>query len=58
MAFFTPIGPGEVKVDFANFGLNLQENLLSTLFIFKYLFLQKRLPNLFELLTLPQKMTF
>ncbi len=49
----TIIGPGEVKVDLANFDLKLQENLLSTLYIyiFFYPFLQKRLPDLFELLT-------
>jgi hypothetical protein len=29
----TLIGPGEVKVDLADFDLKLQENLLSTLFI-------------------------
>jgi hypothetical protein len=29
----TLIGPGEVKVDLANFDLKLQENLLSTLYI-------------------------
>ncbi len=44
------IGPGEVKVDLANFDLKLQENLLNTLYFF-YLFLQKRLLDLFELLT-------
>jgi hypothetical protein len=53
----TLIGPGEVKVDLADFDLKLQENLLSTLYFF-YLFLQKRLPDLFELMTWPQKMTF
>jgi hypothetical protein len=53
----TLIGPGEVKVDLADFDLKLQENLLSNLIFFKYLFLQKRLPSLFELLTRPQKMT-
>jgi hypothetical protein len=47
----TLIGPGEVKVDLADFDLKLQENLLSNLIIKKYLFLQKRLPSLFELLT-------
>jgi hypothetical protein len=51
MAFLTPLGPGEVKVDLANFGLNLQKSLLSALLIFKYSFLQKRLPNRYELLT-------
>jgi hypothetical protein len=30
----TLIGPGEVKVDLADFDLKLQENLLSTLHIF------------------------
>jgi hypothetical protein len=30
---FILIGPGEVKVDLANFDLKLQENLLSTLYI-------------------------
>jgi hypothetical protein len=38
----TLIEPSEVKVDLADFDLNLQENLLSTL-LKKYLFLQKRL---------------
>jgi hypothetical protein len=28
--YLTLIGPGEVKVDLANFDLKLQENLLST----------------------------
>ncbi len=51
----TLIGQGEVKVDLAefdlaDFDLKLQENLLSTLYFF-YLFLQKHLPDLFELLT-------
>jgi hypothetical protein len=32
----TLIGPGEVKVDLANFDLKLQENLLSTLYFFTY----------------------
>jgi hypothetical protein len=31
--YLTLIGPGEVKVDLANFDLKLQENLLSTLYI-------------------------
>jgi hypothetical protein len=30
----TLIGPGEVKVDLANFDLKLQKNLLSNLFFF------------------------
>jgi hypothetical protein len=38
----TLIGPSEVKVDLADFGLKLQANLLSNLFIKKNLFLQKR----------------
>jgi hypothetical protein len=54
----TVIGPGEVKVDLADFDLKLQENLLKNLIFKKYLFLQKRLPSLFEILTWPQKMTF
>ncbi len=55
-AYLTLIGLGEVKVDLANFDLKLRENLLSNLIFFKYLFLQKRLLSLFELLTRPQKM--
>jgi hypothetical protein len=47
----TLIGPGEVKGDLAIFDLKLRENLLSNLIFFKYLFLQKRLQSLFELLT-------
>ncbi len=47
----TLIGPGEVNVDLADFDLKLRENLLSNLIFKKYLFLQKRLPSLFELLT-------
>jgi hypothetical protein len=47
----TLIGPGEVKVDLADFDLKLRENLLSNLILKKNLFLQKRLPSLFELLT-------
>jgi hypothetical protein len=47
----TLIGPGEVKVDLANFDLKLQENLLGTSYFFVDLFLQKHLPDLFELLT-------
>jgi hypothetical protein len=47
----TLIGPGEIKVDLADFDLKLQENWFSTLYIFFYLFLQKRLPDLFKLLT-------
>ncbi len=54
----TLIGLGEVIDDLANFYLKLQENLFSNLISKKYLFLQKRLPSLFELLTWPQKMTF
>ncbi len=46
----TLIGPGEVIVHLADFDLKLQENLFSTLHFF-YLFLQKRLLDLFELLT-------
>jgi hypothetical protein len=46
----TLIGPGEVKVDLANFDLKLQENLLSTLYIFLPI-PEKRLVDLFELLT-------
>jgi hypothetical protein len=49
--FLTLIGPGEVKVDLADFDLKLQENLLINLIFLKYLFLQKCLPILFELLT-------
>ncbi len=47
----TLIGPGKVKVDLADFDLKLQENLLTTLYMFLDLFLQKRLPDLFEVLT-------
>jgi hypothetical protein len=47
--FLTLIGLGEVK---------LQENILSNLIIKKYLFLQKHLPSLFELLTWPKKWRF
>jgi hypothetical protein len=32
--FLTLIGPGEVKVDLADFDLKLQENLLSNLIFF------------------------
>jgi hypothetical protein len=49
--FLALIGPGEVKVDLADFDLKLQENLLSTLYFVFDLFLQKRLPDLFKLLT-------
>jgi hypothetical protein len=54
----TLIEPGEVKVDLANFDLKLQENFRSTSHFFLNLFLQKRLPDIFELLTWPQKITF
>jgi hypothetical protein len=47
----TLIEPGEVKVDLANFELKLQENFISTSQCFLNLFLHKRLPDLFELLT-------
>ncbi len=53
----TLIGPGEVKVDLAHDDLKLQKNLLITSY-FLYPFLQKHLPDLFELLTWPQKMRF
>jgi hypothetical protein len=53
----TLIGPCEVKVDLANLDLKLQENLLSTLYIFFYFFLQKCLPGRFKLLTWSQTMT-
>ncbi len=47
----TLIEPGEVKVDLADFDLKLQENFKSTSHFFFDLFLQKRLPDLFELMT-------
>ncbi len=50
----TLIGPSEVKVDLADFGLKLRENLLSNLFTYKN-FSCRNVPNLFELLTWPQK---
>ncbi len=49
--YLTLIEPGEVKVDLADFDLKLQENFISTSHFFFDLFLQKHLPDLFELLT-------
>jgi hypothetical protein len=54
----TLIVTGEVKVDLANFDFKFWTKFLYIGFLKNYLFLQKRLPNLFELLTLPQKMMF
>jgi hypothetical protein len=51
VSLLTLIEPGEVKVDLADFDLKLQENFISTSHFFFDLFLQKRLPDLFELLT-------
>ncbi len=45
---------GEAKVDLANFDLKVQEYLLITLFFFIH-FPAEVLPNLFDLLTQPQK---
>jgi hypothetical protein len=53
----TLIVPGKVKVDLANFDFNFLTKFLYISF-FNDLFLQNRLPNLFELLTWPQKMMF
>ncbi len=50
-SLLTLIELGEVKVDLADFDLKLQENFISNSYFFFYLFLQKRLPDLFELMT-------
>jgi hypothetical protein len=51
-SLLTLIQPGEVKVDLANFDVKFRTNFLYVGFFFKIdLFLQKRVANLFELLT-------
>jgi hypothetical protein len=47
----TLILPGEVKVDLANFDAKFRTKFLNIRFLKIDLFLQKRLPNLLELLT-------
>ncbi len=55
-AFLTRIVPGKVKVDLINFDIKFQTN--ATDLSKKYLFLLQHLPNLFELLTRRQQITF
>jgi hypothetical protein len=55
LAKLTLIEPGEVKVYLANLTLNSVQNSYVSEFLKNYLFLQKRLPNLFELLNRRQK---
>ncbi len=50
MQYLILIVLGEVKVDLANFDVKFPTKFLGTGFKKKYLFLWKRLPNLFELM--------
>ncbi len=58
MKEYTLILPGEVKVNFGNFDVKFRTKLLYVEFFKIDLILQKRFANLFELLTLRQKMMF
>jgi hypothetical protein len=49
--FLTPLQPGQVKVDPANFDVKFRTNFLYVRFLKIDLFLQKRLANLCDLLT-------
>jgi hypothetical protein len=51
LQLLTLIGPGEVKVDLADFQLKFQENLLGTLYYFFLPIPAESLLDLFELLT-------